>query len=74
MKFRKVGEKKRGGPRMDELKAWRHIADVANFALDKVTRAVAAQAPSLLSFLFADERDNTKKPMEKTLKVERAFA
>lgn len=73
MKFRKVGEKK-SGPRMDELKAWRHIADVAHFALDKVTRTVTAHAPSLLSFLFADERDNTKKPIEKTLKVERAFA
>ncbi|KAK7194190.1 DNA repair and recombination protein RAD54 [Novymonas esmeraldas] len=61
MQFRKVGQpKKKSGPRMDELKAWRHISAVANFNLDSVTRAVAKHAPSLLSFLFADERDNTK--------------
>lgn len=61
MRFRKVGQApKKSGPRMDELKAWRHISDVAGFNLDAVTRAVAAHAPSLLSFLFADERDNTK--------------
>ncbi|KPA79098.1 putative DNA repair and recombination protein RAD54 [Leptomonas pyrrhocoris] len=61
MRFRKVGQApKKSGPRMDELKAWRHLSDVAKFNLDKVTRVVAAHAPSLLSFLFADERDNTK--------------
>ncbi|CAG9574542.1 putative DNA repair and recombination protein RAD54 [Leishmania major strain Friedlin] len=61
MQFRKVGQpKKKSGPRMDELKAWRHISAVASFNLDSVTRAVAKHAPSLLSFLFADERDNTK--------------
>jgi SNF2 family DNA or RNA helicase len=61
MQFRKVGQApKKSGPRMDELKAWRHISDVAGFNLDKVTRVVAAHAPSLVSFLFADERDNTK--------------
>ncbi|KAG5500721.1 hypothetical protein JIQ42_04744 [Leishmania sp. Namibia] len=61
MQFRRVGQpKKRSGPRMDELKAWRHISAVASFNLDSVTRAVAKHAPSLLSFLFADERDNTK--------------
>ncbi|XQJ27302.1 DNA repair and recombination protein RAD54, putative [Leishmania guyanensis] len=63
MQFRKVGQpKKKCGPRMDELKAWRHISSVASFNLDSVTRAVARHAPSLLSFLFADERDNTKMP------------
>ncbi|KPI86429.1 putative DNA repair and recombination protein RAD54 [Leptomonas seymouri] len=61
MHFRKVGQApKKKGPRMDELKAWRHISDVAQFNLDKVTRVVSAHSPSLLSFLFADERDNTK--------------
>ncbi|GET88913.1 DNA repair and recombination protein RAD54, putative [Leishmania tarentolae] len=61
MQFRMVGHpKKKSGPRMDELKAWRHISAVASFNLDSVTRAVAKYAPSLLSFLFADERDNTK--------------
>ncbi|KAG5503416.1 hypothetical protein JKF63_05555 [Porcisia hertigi] len=61
MQFRKVGQpKKKSGPRMDELRAWRHISAVASFNLDSVTRAVAKHAPSLLSFLFADERDNTK--------------
>lgn len=60
MQFRKVGQpKKKSGPRMDELKAWRHVSAVANFNLDSVTRAVAKHAPSLLSFLFADERDST---------------
>ncbi|KAG5477728.1 hypothetical protein LSCM1_05025 [Leishmania martiniquensis] len=61
MQYRRVGQpKKKSGPRMDELKAWRHISEVAAFNLDSVTRAVAKRAPSLLSFLFADERDNTK--------------
>lgn len=73
MKFRKVGEKK-SGPRMDELKAWRHIVDVSNFVLDSVTRAVATRAPTLLSFLFADERDNTKKVIKPALTVDRPFA
>ncbi|CAD2219907.1 DNA repair and recombination protein RAD54B [Angomonas deanei] len=62
VKFRKVssGEKKKSGPRMDELKAWRHISEIASFALDKVLQSMAKAAPSLVSFVFADERDNTK--------------
>lgn len=73
--FKKVGvEKKPQGPRMDELKAWRHVNDVAHFSLDNVLRMISVQAPSLISFLFADERDNTKKKIENTLTVERPFA
>eukprot|EP00796_Vickermania_ingenoplastis_P007412 gene7412-5220_t len=76
--FRNVGgedgKTKQSGPRMDELKAWRHISTVAQFNLDAVMRFIASQAPSLVSFLFADERDNTKKKIENCLQVERPFA
>ncbi|KAG8346853.1 Type III restriction enzyme res subunit SNF2 family N terminal domain [Trypanosoma vivax] len=58
MKFRRVGGKS-GGPRMDELKGWRHFENGKTFPLDKVLRAIASQSPDLCSFIFADERDNT---------------
>ncbi|KEG09261.1 DNA repair and recombination protein RAD54 [Trypanosoma grayi] len=58
MKFRRVGEKK-SGPRMDELKGWRHFARCVAFPLDQVMRVIATAAPALCSFIFADERDTT---------------
>ncbi|EAN96409.1 putative DNA repair and recombination protein RAD54 [Trypanosoma cruzi] len=83
MKFRRVGEKK-SGPRMDELRGWRHFARCEEFPLDKVVRAISSRAPGLCSFIFADERDNTAsaatngKSMEgtgkaATVRVERPF-
>ncbi|ORC84546.1 DNA repair and recombination protein RAD54 [Trypanosoma theileri] len=86
MKFRRVGEKK-SGPRMDELKGWRHFIRCETFPLDKVLRAIAAAAPGLCSFIFADERDNTATIKNKdtntqkgvtvhstTVQIERPFA
>lgn len=77
--FRQVGGSgktggKQSGPRMDELKAWRHIRDIQGFGLDDVTRFIAQKAPTLVSFLFADERDNEKKKLESALRVERPFS
>lgn len=66
---------KQSGPRMDELKAWKHVDAILNFQLDSVIRAMAEKAPTLLSFLFADERDNEKKKTsEHALQIERPFA
>ncbi|SCU66368.1 DNA repair and recombination protein RAD54, putative [Trypanosoma equiperdum] len=87
MKFRPVTVKK-SGPRMDELKGWRHFSQCATFPLDKVIRAIATAAPGICSFIFADERDNTATTaskggkggksggakVEPVMKVERAFA
>lgn len=78
----------KSGPRMDELKAWRHIRDITRFDLDAVIQSIARQtcarsgagavssslSSSLVSFLFADERDNAKKKIEKPLQVEKPFA
>ncbi|RNE97085.1 putative DNA repair and recombination protein RAD54 [Trypanosoma rangeli] len=83
MKFRRVGEKK-SGPRMDELKGWRHFSRCEEFPLDKVVRAISAKAPRLCSFIFADERDITASAAasrkngesttkEATVRVERPF-
>lgn len=72
--FKRVGGGRPSGPRMDELKAWQHVVDIGHFHLDKVIRAVATRAPALVSLLFADERDNTKRQAEATLRVEKPFA
>lgn len=67
--FRKVageGSKsaaRQSGPRMDELKAWRHIREIPKLDLDTVTQAMSRIAPQLISFLFVDERDNQKKAL-----------
>nr|CCC95153.1 unnamed protein product [Trypanosoma congolense IL3000] len=58
MKFRRVGEKK-SGPRMDQLKGWRHFTRCEKFPLDKVVRAIATASPGICTCIFADERDNT---------------
>jgi SNF2 family DNA or RNA helicase len=65
MKFKKVGDpseakEKAGGPRMDELKSWQHVANARSFDLDKVMQAMAKHNPDLVSFLFANERDAEK--------------
>jgi superfamily II DNA or RNA helicase len=64
MQFKRVGDTaataKVGGPRMDELKGWDHVADASRFALDKVLRTMAAKNKDLVSFLFANERDAQK--------------
>ncbi|CCW62512.1 unnamed protein product [Phytomonas sp. EM1] len=64
MQFKKVISKKSTGPRMDELKAWRHIKDIAHLSLDAVVRAMAVAAPQLLTLAFANERDTSKKSDE----------
>lgn len=66
---------KQSGPRMDELKAWKHVECISNFQLDTAIRSISQKAPTLLSFLFADERDNEKKKrLEGILQIERPFA
>lgn len=78
MKFRKVGApvgdvKAAGGPRMDELLSWMHIADVSSFAIDKVLATMARREPRLVSFAFANERDAKKYEAVADVAVERAF-
>lgn len=63
MAFRKVGQPppaERSGPRMDELKSWQHVEKIDAFVLDKVLSAIALRDASLVSFLFANERDAKK--------------
>lgn len=79
--FRKVAGEgsrqavKQSGPRMDELKAWKHVDCFSQFQLDNAIRVISQKAPTLLSFLFADERDNEKKKaLQSTLQIERPFA
>jgi hypothetical protein len=57
--FRRVAprEEGAGGPRMDELKSWQHVADTSGFTLDPVMQTISAKRPGLVSFLFANERD-----------------
>ncbi|CCW66057.1 unnamed protein product [Phytomonas sp. Hart1] len=64
MKFTKVSSTKSTGPRMDELKAWRHVKNIVNLSLDAVVRSIAIAAPHLLSLAFINERDPAKKPNE----------
>jgi superfamily II DNA or RNA helicase len=78
LKFRRVGapasgKAATGGPRMDELRSWLHIADVAKFALDKVISNMAARDKRLISFAFANERDAKKYAAAEEVAVDRAF-
>ncbi|CUG78612.1 DNA repair and recombination protein RAD54, putative [Bodo saltans] len=78
LKFRKVGvpvtaKAATGGPRMDELRSWMHISDVAKFALDKVISKMATRDKRLISFAFANERDAKKYAATEEVAVDRAF-
>ena len=77
MKFKKVvhQQQPRSGPRMDELKSWTHVSQIATFALDKVMANIAVKDSSLVSFVFANERDAKKIDAgEIVLAEERPFA
>ena len=69
--FRKIAQK--SGPRMDELKSWKHIADVRTFTLDKVMQKIAKDDPAMISFLFANERDAKKLDAAECVEPERPF-
>ena len=74
MAFRAVGKgaAATGGPRMDELKSWMHLRNVAEFTLDPVIARIAQRQPDLISFAFANERDAQK--LTNSLTEERPFA
>jgi superfamily II DNA or RNA helicase len=78
MSFRKVGQPpapQHSGPRMDELKSWQHVEKIDSFALDKVLSAISRKDASLVSFLFANERDAKKiEAGEVVVAEERPFA
>jgi hypothetical protein len=69
--FRKMAQK--SGPRMDELKSWKHLPDVRKFDLDKVMQKIAKDDPKMISFLFANERDAKKLDKEDCVEPERPF-
>jgi superfamily II DNA or RNA helicase len=73
--FKKVGGKKpeQSGPRMDELKSWQHLENIAGFSLDTCIQTMARQNPRLVSFMFANERDITKLPPEEAPVEEKAL-
>ena len=52
--------KQRTGPRMDELKSWMHIDDISKFTLDPMLADMCRVDSSVVTFLFANERDAEK--------------